>query len=413
VSDPVPQDASRRPRRVVVHVGTPKTGTSYVRDVLFLNRDTLAEQGILYPADRFDEHFLAALDLMDLHWGGLETQAVGAWDRLAERVRTWPGTVIISHEILANATRQQVRRALDSFGDPATTEVHVVLSARDLVRQVPAEWQENVKHRRTFGYRSFLDKITDPARDGELASWFWGVQEVPDILDRWGGSLPPERVHLVTVPKPGAPRDLLWQRFTSVLGLDDVDLELETDRANPSMGVPETTLVRRINQRVNNGVLANEDYRQLVRELLAHRTLSRRSGSPRLALPPDVRAWAVDLSETWIEDLAAKGYDVAGSLDELRPDADAAEFSDPDAPDEGDVADAAMESIVTLLEEAARLRHVEQRLHRDLSSALAELDRSRGLWFRVKRRLVNIADENRAAAAGLAVYRRVRGKVPG
>jgi hypothetical protein len=220
-------------------------------------------------------------------------------------------------------------------------------------------------------------------------------------------------VHLVTVPKPGAPRDLLWQRFTSVLGLDDVELELETDRANPSMGVPETTLVRRINQRVNNGVLANEDYRQLVRELLAHRTLSRRSGSPRLALPPDVRAWAVDLSETWIEDLAAKGYDVAGSLDELRPDATAAEFSDPDAPDEGDVADAAMESIVTLLDEAARLRHVEQRLQRDLSSALAELDRSRGLWFRVKRRLVNIADENRVAAAGLAVYRRARGKVPG
>ena len=413
MSDPAPQDAPQRPRRVVVHVGTPKTGTSYVQDVLFLNRDTLAEQGILYPADRFDEHFLAALDLMELHWGGLETQAVGAWDRLAERVRAWPGTVIISHEILANATRQQVRRALDSFGDPATTAVHVVLSARDLVRQVPAEWQENVKHRRTFDYRTFLDKITDPARDGELASWFWGVQEVPDILDRWGGSLPPERVHLVTVPKPGAPRDLLWQRFTSVLGLDDVELELETDRANPSMGVPETTLVRRINQRVNNGVLANEDYRQLVRELLAHRTLSRRSGSPRLALPPDVRAWAVDLSETWIEDLAAKGYDVAGSLDELRPDADAAEFSDPDAPDEGDVADAAMESIVTLLDEAARLRHVEQRLQRDLSSALAELDRSRGLWFRVKRRLVNIADENRVAAAGHAVYRRARGRVPG
>ena len=413
MSDPAPQDAPQRPRRVVVHVGTPKTGTSYVQDVLFLNRDTLAEQGILYPADRFDEHFLAALDLMELHWGGLETQAVGAWDRLAERVRAWPGTVIISHEILANATRQQVRRALDSFGDPATTAVHVVLSARDLVRQVPAEWQENVKHRRTFDYRTFLDKITDPARDGELASWFWGVQEVPDILDRWGGSLPPERVHLVTVPKPGAPRDLLWQRFTSVLGLDDVELELETDRANPSMGVPETTLVRRINQRVNNGVLANEDYRQLVRELLAHRTLSRRSGSPRLALPPDVRAWAVDLSETWIEDLAAKGYDVAGSLDELRPDADAAEFSDPDAPVDEDVADAAMESIVTLLDEAARLRHVEQRLQRDLSAALAELDRSRGLWFRVKRRLVNIADENRVAAAGHAVYRRARGRVPG
>jgi hypothetical protein len=232
---------------------------------------------------------------------------------------------------------------------------------------------------------------------------------VPDILDRWGGTLPPDRVHVVTVPKPGAPRDLLWQRFTEVLDLDRVDLELETDRANPSLGVPETVLVQRINQRVNGGVLAGEDYRQFVRELLAHRTLSRRSGSPRLGLPDDVRAWAVDLSESWIEELQARKYDVVGSLDELRPDPATGPFVDPDDPDEHAVGDAATESIVTLLVEAARLQTVEHRLRRDLTSALAELDRSRGLWFRVKRRLVNAADDSRVAATGLAAYRRVRG----
>jgi hypothetical protein len=392
--------------RVLVHVGAPKTGTTYLQDVLFLNRESLAAQGILYPADRFDEHFLAALDLMELPWGGLERQAVGAWDRLAERVRTWPGTVIVSHEILATASRQQVRRALDSFGD---AEVHVVLSARDLARQIPAEWQENVKHRRTLGYRDFLDKIRDPGRAGELASWFWGVQEVPDVLDRWGASLPPDRVHLVTVPKPGAPRDLLWTRFTTVLGLADLELELETDRANPSMGVPETALVRRINQRVNGGVLANQEYRRLVRELLAHRTLSRRSGSPRLGLPADVRAWAVELSEAWIAELSARGYDVVGSLDELRPDETDVPFADPDQPEEHDVAEAATESIVTLLEEAVRLEEAERAVRRELDSAYAELERSRGLWFRVKRRLVRAADDHRAAAVGLAAYRRVRG----
>ena len=56
--------------------------------------------------------------------------------------------------------------------------------------------------------------------------------------------------------------------------------------------------------------------RQFVRELLAHRTLSLRDGSPRLALPLDVRAWAVDLSESWIEELQARKYDAVGSLDE-------------------------------------------------------------------------------------------------
>jgi hypothetical protein len=395
-------------RRVLVHVGAPKTGTSFVQDVLWLNRDALAAQGVLYPADRFDEHFLAALDLMELQWGGLETQAVGAWDRLAQRVRDWSGTAIVSHEILATATRQQVQRALASFGEGS--EVHVVLSARDLVRQLPAEWQENVKHRRTIGYRAFLDKVTDPSRDGELASWFWGVQEVPDILDRWGSTLPPEQVHLVTVPRPGAPRDLLWHRFASVLGLDPDALAAETSRANPSLGVPETVLVRRLNQRVNRGVLANEDYRLLVRELLAHRTLSQRNESPRLALPEDVRAWAVQLSETWIRELATRGYDVVGSLDDLRPEpADAAAYADPDTPDEHAVADAAVQSLVTLLEESSRLHHDAELMRRERDAAYAELERSRGLWFRVKRRLVRTADDNRLAAFGLAAYRRARG----
>jgi hypothetical protein len=170
--------------------------------------------------------------------------------------------------------------------------------------------------------------------------------------------------------------------------------------------------VRRINERVNNGVLANEDYRQFVRELLAHRTLSRRSGSARLALPDDVRAWATDLSETWIEVLAERGYDVVGDLADLRPeppDPDAG-FADPDAPDEDQVADAAMESIVVLLQEAARLQAVEHTLREDLHAATRELDRSRGFVFRVKRRLVHAADTSRVAARGLAAYRRLRGR---
>ena len=129
-------------RRVLLHVGCPKTGTSYLQDVLFRNQPVLREHDILYPADRFDAHFLAALDLMTLPWGGIETEAVGAWDRLAAEVREWHGTSIVSHEIFARATPTRVERALASLGD---AEVHLVLSVRDLVRQIPAEWQENVK----------------------------------------------------------------------------------------------------------------------------------------------------------------------------------------------------------------------------------------------------------------------------
>ena len=192
-------------KRVLLHVGTPKTGTSYLQDVLYRNREVLREHGILYPADRFDGHFLAALDLMRLTWGGLETQAVGAWDRLAAEVRAWPGTSIISHEIFSTASPTQIDRAMTAFGEGV--EVHLIVSVRDLVRQVPAEWQENVKHRSLVSYAHFLEMIRDPARDTRIGSWFWGAQEIPDILDRWGATLPPEQVHLVTVPRPGAAPD--------------------------------------------------------------------------------------------------------------------------------------------------------------------------------------------------------------
>ena len=301
--------------RVLLHVGTPKTGTSYLQDVLFRNRVKLLTSGISYPAERFDAHFLAALDLMKMPWGGLQAQAIGAWDELAASVRRAPGTAIISHEILATASRSQIKQALESVGAGRGAEVHVILSVRDLVRQIPAEWQENVKHRAALSYRDFLKRIQDPERASRIGSWFWGVQEIPDILNRWGHDLPPEQVHLVTVPPPGAP-ELLWQRFSTAFGLDGLDLDLEAERVNPSLGVPEIALIRRINRRANSE-LPPTDYRPLVRELLAHQTLSQRTSSPRLALPPEVHPWVQALSESWVEEIRRRGYDVVGDLDDL------------------------------------------------------------------------------------------------
>jgi hypothetical protein len=390
-------------------VGTPKTGTSYLQDVLFNNRDLLAGKGILYPADRFDGQFLAALDLMRLPWGGLETEAVGAWDAMAAKVRAFDGTAIISHEILATASRTQVRRALESLGHP-DTELHVVLSARDLVRQVPAEWQENVKHRRTLRYERFLAEIRDPERRTRLATWFWGVQEVPDILERWGGELDPSRVHVVTVPRPGAPSSLLWDRFADTFGLTGLPLDLAAERSNPSMGVPETALLRRINRAVNKDV-EPAHYRPLVRELLAHNTLSRRTDSPRLSLPPDARAWAADLAQEWVAELRARRYDVVGDLDELLAEPSEAPYVDPDRPSPRQVNRAAMDAIKALLVEGARQRETEERLREELHEAHLALERAYlRPTYRAREKLVRSAEERGWGRRLLSVYRRARGR---
>ena len=396
------------PGPILLHVGTPKTGTSYLQDVLFSNREKLADQGLLYPAERFDGQFLAALDLLRLPWGGLEKEARGAWDDIVRQVREWPGTVIISHEILATATREQAKKALEALGHP-DRELRILVSVRDLVRQIPAEWQENVKHRRTLSYADFLAQVRDPDHGGKVGSWFWGAQEIPAILERWAGDLDPSQVTLVTVPPSGAPRELLWERFVEAFGLADYDFDLHTERANPSMGVPETALMRRINQRANK-LLAPADYRPLVRELLAHQTLALRSDSPRLQVSPEEWEWAAGLSAEWIESLSARGYRVVGDLAELAPAPLRGDgFADPDHPDEGQVASAAVEAITALLLEGARQREIEEGLRREVDHLRAALDESsRGLPLRAKERVYRYAASRPLGRKALAAYQRRR-----
>jgi hypothetical protein len=396
-------------KRVLVHVGTPKTGTSHLQDVLFRNRDELSHHGILYPAERFDGHFLAALDLMRLPWGGLETEAVGAWDRLAGRVRAWDGTSIVSHEILATASRTQIDEALLSLGHEDDAEVHLVLSVRDLVRQIPAEWQENVKHRSSITYAKFLEVIRDPSREHRIGSWFWGVQEIPDILARWGATIPAERVHLVTVPPPGSPRDELWRRFSGAFGLDGLHLDLTPERANPSLGVPETALLRRINRHVTK-VVDPGDYRPTVRELLAHQTLSQRVRSARLGLPPDVHAWAQELSRAWVAEVERRGYDVVGDLDDLLG-APHGSWADPDEVPAEQLLPPALDAIRALVIEAARLRDVEARLAGELDETRRELERSYlRPTYRLRRKVVHRLEGSRGGRGALRVYRRARGR---
>jgi hypothetical protein len=395
-------------RTVIVHVGAPKTGTSFVQDLLFNSRDRLAERGICYPAERFDAHFLAALDLMQLTWGGLEREAVGAWDRLAAEVRACPGTAIDSHEILATASRVHVARALDSLST-GDTEIHLVFSARDLVRQIPAEWQENVKHRRTTTYTEFLEHLQDPSRQQGVASWFWGVQEVPDVLDRWGATLPRERVHLVTVPPAGAPQDLLWQRFSRVLGLDPAEFPLDEVRTNPSLGVAEATVVRRLNEQIAE-VVPNHHYRALVREALVHRGLSTERRSAPLSVPPEVWTWASELSRQWVTDLALRGYDVVGDLDDLLP-AEPLPFVDPDQVGPEEFGETALRALTLMTVEGARLRDREVELMNDVDELIAKLDAAHSTpIYKAKEKLVARAGTSRAVAVGLGAYRRLRGR---
>jgi hypothetical protein len=339
-------------RVVYLHVGAPKTGTTYLQDRLGLNKAELARHGIDYPIGLHATHFPAALDLLGASWGGQRENVRGEWEALMSRVRRQSGTVVISHEILAGAKPHQIERAREDLQD---SELHVVYSARDLGRQIPAEWQEGVKHRRRRSFAAFLKQVQNSPRTNP-SLWFWQAQGLPDVLGRWTRGLPPSQVHLVTVPQSGAPRDLLWQRYCRVFGIDPAWAPADSARENASIGAAEATLVRKLNNRLRQAGLPSDDYRKLIRDVVVHETLAHRPNMAKVSLPPDAIPWACEVAEEWVEWVAGAGIDVVGDVEDLRPVPLAPDqtWSNPDRPRRPEMIDAALDVMTALALEAAR-----------------------------------------------------------
>ena len=76
-------------RRVILHIGLPKTGTTYLQTLFAANRSALAEQGIYYPGGPGEpSEYMAAYDLRGQRArGARDHRQVGQWDALCAAVR--------------------------------------------------------------------------------------------------------------------------------------------------------------------------------------------------------------------------------------------------------------------------------------------------------------------------------------
>jgi hypothetical protein len=342
---------------VVLHVGLPKSGTTFLQRSLAGNAEALGDRGVLYPADG-ELMFRAALDVRGNHkaWGRRRSDVAGAWDELCGRARAFSGTTVVSHELLAGACRRQVVAATTML---TGLDVHVVVTARDLARQVVAEWQEGVKHGRCGSFADFHQRVS--RGDDALARHFHAAQDLPEVLARWGADLPPDHVHLVVGEPAGADPGRLWARFAEAVGFDPAGYPPTGGPANPSLGVAEVDLLRRVNVALD-GRLAQPAYGRLVKHRLAHAVLSP-PRSPRPRLPAALYDTLVPVTRRWVKEIHKAGYAVHGDPSHLVPvPPDAAGPPHPDVVSADDQVGVAAHAIAELLVdlEAAEARAVER-----------------------------------------------------
>jgi len=346
---------------IFLHVGAMKTGTTFLQHLMDANRENLNAAGILVAGDR-RERSLGTSDILGTAHKRPEQVAAaeGMWDDLVSRMFAHQGAAsVLSHEFLSFAGPKQAARVVGSLEG---AEVHVILTVRNATNALPSQWQTHVRSGGNISWPRFAKSVRrglrgqGPAR-GRGARTYLRTQGIPRMLDVWGSALPPERLHVVTVPPSGSDPWLLWQRFAGVIGVDPAACTISTPRSKPSLGHPSADLMRRINEHL--GRLPQHQYAPTLKIGLGMQILGERAHLESSAkLDVGTRRFAANWNQRVRTAIEHSGAHVVGDLSDLpvKPSGTAAakRLSDPAADDLLAAAETARDGLVRLVKRRRR-----------------------------------------------------------
>lgn len=350
-------------RRLFLHIGLPKTGTTYLQDVLWSNKSVLAGAGLLLPGVHRRRHLLASLDVrQDPALARRSGDVRAPWRDLLTEASAWHGDVLISHEFFCAASAEQIRNAVAALPD---FEVQIIVTARAMVDLGISRWQEWVRNGGTRAIDRFpVSDVYDPTDE-----WGWGSSDLADVLSRWGSVVDPGRIHVLPMAPGRHDSDDLWIRFAGVLGIDPGLVTSERSASNPSMGVVETELLRRINPHLTEFRSAG-DRGRWIRSYLATPEIMPSSGE-RFRPRPETLAELVRRGDLALSMLSTGGYDVVGDLSLMTP-TDVSAFRHPSEVTNAEMLDKSVKVIAALMNNVRVVTHSRNQL-----SALLESRRRR------------------------------------
>ncbi|MCW2754375.1 MAG: hypothetical protein JWQ32_1786 [Marmoricola sp.] len=352
--------------KVFLHIGLPKTGTTYLQTMMWGDRERMRDQGVLLPGRERRDHLWASRVIRhDPNVTTFDERRLTSWARLTAEIAAWESNAVISHEFFAGASAQE---AAGMVADLAPADVHVVITARDALGLFTSSWQESLKNRDTVTMAEYAAK---PVSQSSQAIWNWHTLDLRLVLERWAPAVTPTNVHVLPLPGPGAPRNLIWQRFATLLGLDPHEFDDEASFPNESMGVVEAETLRRINLHLQDDDFTKAvDRGVYIRTFLADERLVPRNGE-RYWPAPGVIEECRQRADDAIEHIRAGGYDVIGDLEDLRVPTELPERRTAESVTDAEVAEVAVAVAGQLMHDVRRLR-MERNAARRRVAALEE-----------------------------------------
>lgn len=333
--------------RVFVHIGLPKTATSYLQTIIWSRREELRERGVVVPGRERRDHLWASRTVReDPAQGRAPQRHRTAWRRIVEELAVAEGTGLISHEFFAAASPEQ---ASAMVAELPCDEVHVVVTAREPLGLFTASWQESLKNGATTSMPDYGRTVSRKS----TAIWNWRTLDLRLVLERWSQAVPPERIHVLALD-PSAPREEVWFKLAGVVGFRAEGIDLSGSFPNSSMGVAEAETLRRINDSLE-GFGSAFDRGVYIRTFVADERLVPRRGD-RFWPEPDQIEDCRRRGEEAIVHLRSAAYDVVGDLDHLRVPAELEERRSTGSVTEAEVAAVAVDLAATMLGDVRSLR---------------------------------------------------------
>jgi hypothetical protein len=328
-------------RRVFLHIGLPKTGTSYLQTILWSHRPQLREAGLLVPGRERRDHLWSSLIVRgDPRVRRRTARAADAWSRVLRDIAAWDGDAVVSHEFFCSASEEQAARTV---ADLAPAEVHLVVTAREPLGLFTSSWQESLKNKSTTRLEDYGTTVSKNPR----VVWNWRALDLGLVLQRWTPELSPEHVHVITAPPSDAPRDELWSRFCQVVGVDPQAMATDVGFSNTSMGVVEAETLRRINEHLD-GFDRAFDRGVWIRSFLADERLVPRGGE-RFWPGPEQQEDCRRRGAAAVDYIRERGFHVVGELDSLLVPEPLPPRRHPSSVTDAEVAEVAVELAARLL----------------------------------------------------------------
>ena len=321
-------------KRIVLHIGARKTGTTYLQHGLRTRRRELGSAGARYPTSiglfrllkNHELPLLAALRQLSQPWMNSDDHMNydAIWSRIRRDIDCTNGTVILSAEALASLDSKAIADVPQVLG---CEHIRVVITMRDLGRVLPSTWQQHVRNGYSTGYEPYLESISHQRAFLDLPGTahqdtdanFWASFAPGPLVRRWQEIS--DDIALVTVPRaPGRPEEL-WERFWAAL-----------DLPGPAAPPPEASVTPNHHRGLPAGpaYLLCETMRDLQRrgvDIQKRRKIAMRLGREMLARPtgkklqlPVPETWR-NLVQAWAEHDrdGVEGSRVYGDLSDLQP----------------------------------------------------------------------------------------------